>query len=563
MRWYVKTKSSKTGIIIKILWILAVLVSIKTVFTDFGGDNAYSMVMSYRHITGDRMFLEMWEPHQTSIFFTDVLMWIYGLIVPSFAGVAVYLQVCGTLFFALIAVFLFKEIRALSGDTAAHLATIFFLIFRAKQTVFPEFSNLQIGFSALMFLTLLSFLKDQKKYIKLVISALFLCLEVLSYPSCAVALVSVIIILCLYSEKKLKNTLIFAGTAGTAGVLYVAFFALRIGPATFVECLKGIVNSDSHANITFVGGFDYFSGLVTALVWIAASAALTAVLCLIVRLCSGRGLNFFGAFGAVFFAGNFFMLILQKKTGIDWTCSFYIIPPVLMAAGFMNYKNLDAGQKRFFVSGVLISFASAGAAAALSDLGIITFVSFLALGGAVSFAALKDADRTAFAGAAFILAAVLFSRGFTVWGYANKGNVWNVLDIERYIKQGPTFGILTDYMTSKEAEVNATEFTGFVGKDDRLLVVGDDWLFDPAVYMLSRAEISNYSVIDTPYYNESLEDYFRLNPGKIPTVIAVKCWFGNLYFPEDSYIMKWINDNYVAVGDASYYRFYRLSDFKD
>ena len=106
-----KTKSSKTGIIIKILWILAVLVSIKTIFTDFGGDNAYSMAMSYRHITGDRMFLEMWEPHQTSIFLTDILMWVYGLVVPSFTGVAVYLQVCGTLFFALIAVFLFKAIK--------------------------------------------------------------------------------------------------------------------------------------------------------------------------------------------------------------------------------------------------------------------------------------------------------------------------------------------------------------------------------------------------------------------------------------------------------------------
>ena len=97
-------------------------------------------------------------------------------------------------------------------------------------------------------------------------------------------------------------------------------------------------------------------------------------------------------------------------------------------------------------------------------------------------------------------------------------------------------------------------------EDDRLLIVGDDWLFDPAVYMISGAEISNCSVIDTPYYNESIENYYAINPGKKPTVVAVKCWFGELYFAEDSYIMQWIDRNYECVGDASYYRFYRLPD---
>ena len=76
-----KTKNA-AGIVIKLLWIAAILVGIKTVFTDFGADNAYTMAMSYRHISGDRMFLEMWEPHQTSIFFVDALMLVYGLFVP-------------------------------------------------------------------------------------------------------------------------------------------------------------------------------------------------------------------------------------------------------------------------------------------------------------------------------------------------------------------------------------------------------------------------------------------------------------------------------------------------
>ena len=33
--------------------------------------------MAYRLVQGDRMFLEMWEPHQTSAFFSAAFLWLY------------------------------------------------------------------------------------------------------------------------------------------------------------------------------------------------------------------------------------------------------------------------------------------------------------------------------------------------------------------------------------------------------------------------------------------------------------------------------------------------------
>ena len=47
------------------LVLASLAVSIKSIFIDFGFDDAYSVAMSYRHLSGDRMFLEMWEPHQS------------------------------------------------------------------------------------------------------------------------------------------------------------------------------------------------------------------------------------------------------------------------------------------------------------------------------------------------------------------------------------------------------------------------------------------------------------------------------------------------------------------
>ncbi len=551
-----KTKSD-TSRLIKFLWIIVVLVSIKTIFTDFGADNAYTMAMSYRHLSGDRMFLEMWEPHQTSIFFTDALMWVYGLIVPSFTGVAIYLQVCGTAFFAVIAYFLFREVRELAGEVPAHFATIFFLIFRAKQTVFPEFSNMEIGFSVLVLLCLVNFFKEPKKYSRLIFAALFLCLEVLSYPSCVTAFVAVVILICMYTDGKLKNVLIFTGTTAVVGIAYVLFFALRVGPKLFIECLKGIVDSDSHANTTLVGGFDYYRGTVYALAWIAIAVVITLAAGAVWKGILRKKFNALTVFGAVFFAGNAIMIIGQRKTGIDWTCCFYIIPVVLMALGFFNFKELPVERRRFFMSGVLISVASAIAAAMLTDLGIITSIAFLVLGGTVSFAAIKDLREKALAGVTMILMTVLFNRGIVLWGYGNQWDVWTVYEVERYVKGGPTKFLITDYMTSKMDEVNIAEFNQYIGPDDKLLIVGDEWLFDPAYFMFTEAEISNWSVIDTPFYNEEMLHYFEINPGKEPTVVAVKCWFGNLDISPDSFIMKWVEEGYEKMGDGSYFRFYR------
>ena len=53
---------------IVLLWLGAILASAKSILTDTGFDNAYTVAMSFRHLRGDGMFEQMWEPHQTSIF---------------------------------------------------------------------------------------------------------------------------------------------------------------------------------------------------------------------------------------------------------------------------------------------------------------------------------------------------------------------------------------------------------------------------------------------------------------------------------------------------------------
>ena len=57
-----------------LLLIFSVLASLKMIFVSLGMDEEYQLVMAYRNVRGDRLFLDMWEPHQSSAFLCALLM---------------------------------------------------------------------------------------------------------------------------------------------------------------------------------------------------------------------------------------------------------------------------------------------------------------------------------------------------------------------------------------------------------------------------------------------------------------------------------------------------------
>lgn len=59
----------------------SMVATVKIIFFGFDIDEQYAVSMAYRLLQGDRMFLEMWEPHQTSAFFSTAF---YGCIYSCF-----------------------------------------------------------------------------------------------------------------------------------------------------------------------------------------------------------------------------------------------------------------------------------------------------------------------------------------------------------------------------------------------------------------------------------------------------------------------------------------------
>ncbi len=556
-------------IFISIAWILAVLVCVKSIFTDFGGDNAYQVAMSYRHLRGDKMLLEMWEPHQTSIFLNDILMFLYKLVVPSFKGVCVYLQVCGTLAFAGLATFLYKSVREYTGVFVGQLMCVFLIVFKAKQTPLLEFSNLEIGFSILLFCTLIRYFKllkanrsKVKRILLLLASSVFTAMQILSYPSCILTVIAVIFILAIgknTAATKFKAICVYLGGLVLIGGIYGGYFLVTIGFGKMIEIAKLIISSDTHSTMARFGAMWY------GIIYAVAGVAVGGLLALIIHFCLGalikplKKVSFLTTWAACCTATEVVLVVFQRKTGIDWTCSFYIIPLLLMLLGIVAFKKMSEEERKIWLMGSGLSIVSCVATALLSDLGIITMVAYLVLGGAVSFITLKYICMDHKALAYIVILCILFHRGMVLWGYGNiNNNVILTYEARNIIKSGAATGIVCDKDTRARSGAELEDFANFTNENDKVFVVGK-WLYDPIIFVNHGAEISNYSTIDTPYYGESIDDYFRMNPDKTPTVIAVECSFGRLGISSDSFIMKWMEEKgYKEAGEGSYWRFYRL-----
>jgi len=555
-------KKNIPDILIRILLVAVALASIKSIFTDTGFDNAYSMAMSYRHLKGDTLFNTMWEPHQTSIFLTDLLMFIYHIFVPSYAGVMIYLQIWGTVLFAAICIPLYKLLLPITGKNISILACVFFFMARAKQTPFPEFANLQIAFSVLLFLCLTNFIRHQEKKIYLFIGAICLCLEILSYPSCILAYIAVAIILLSQSEKKYRNLIFFTLWCGLFGIIYLSYFLIKLGPTSLLQTISNILGSDSHGSdsgsVFDITYYQYFYGFIIYSLWGIICFIVAKIIQLLSRKFSIKaGCELLPVAGILMLLSETVMLLLQKKTGIDWTCSVYILPLLLSLVGLSQYSKMTDSEKKIWLSGQYLAIASLIATGLLTDMGLITIVAYFVLGGVVSFIPISHCSKNCFIFLFTVCLLLTIHRGLVVWGYANKGQVWMVYDVEQIQIKGPCAGIVTDYMTYYTAKTDLEEHSQYIKPTDNVMFV-TDYLIDCQEFMIARGGISNCSTIDTPVYTEATIQYFEIHPEKLPDVIAVSCWFDTVpTLPEDSLIMQWIYENYEVSGSGSYWRYFR------
>ena len=65
-------RDKKKKYIVMLLLIGSFLAALKCIFVSLQMDEEYAVSMSYRLLLGDRLFTQIWDPHQTSAFDVDL-----------------------------------------------------------------------------------------------------------------------------------------------------------------------------------------------------------------------------------------------------------------------------------------------------------------------------------------------------------------------------------------------------------------------------------------------------------------------------------------------------------
>lgn len=236
-----------------LLLVLSVLAALKMIFFAVGLDEEYQLVMAYRNARGDRLFLDMWEPHQSSAFLCTLLMkpWLalFGT-----TGVVLYLRFCGTLLHLAVSFYLYRVLEDFLDEGYARLLGLIYFNIIPKQIILPEFGIMQVWFYTLMALFLARYYFCGRKRGYLALASLSLVLNVLSYPSCLILFPFLLALCARFSGKnRWRDMGIVTLCCVLCALAYLGMLFTYTTPRELLETLSHILSGDVTHSLTFGG----------------------------------------------------------------------------------------------------------------------------------------------------------------------------------------------------------------------------------------------------------------------------------------------------------------------
>lgn len=552
----------KSSVMLILLWIGALLVNIKSIFTDFDVDAVYALVTACRNIFGDKMFSQMLEPHQTSAFLPEIFIYPFYKISGSLDWVVIYLQVIGVIIFALLTYKLYRVLSLHISYEIAALMCIFFFTVRPKQLVFPEFSNMLIIFSTLLFCFLVELYNNPERPFLIIPAAISLCLAILSYPTFIIAYPAVILLIYFMYPDKWKNIIRLTVICAICGILYLSYFIFTCGIDNLTGNLSTIISGDSSHLNSLSDVTSYFEATVRGIILIAFCGIIAWGITILTHLKK----YFFTLWAALFAVSHMSIFIycnIKEGAMNAWYFTYASLYLLIIVLGIAGIRLCSDIEKNIYCTGMVLSVCSFISVIFLTNQSLVTILPYLILAAMVSFIPfakkfpLKPESVSHLCSGGFLAVFcifMIFHRGITTRDYYTIEG--SLLDVRNIVREGPAKGIVCSYMGYYQSRANYNDCMEYLNADDSLLLVGSHSI-NTIMYIYMPFEISHYSTICTPTYDETLLDYWDKYPEKMPSVIAVESWYGNLTVDENSWIMEWLNEHYTTYQDGTFWRFYR------
>lgn len=565
MRQKSKNKAQKNiyGLVFAALALAAYV--LKNIFVGADVDEGYGIVVGYRLATGDRLLLDMWEPHQTSAIFTALFirpfLWVTGG-KPDFLNI--YLRV---IYFAIHGAITYVIYRALQScvanmkkGEAACMAMIYFTC-SPKSIYVPEYSNLHTWFFAFLCLCFLWYYCETSplwgKPWVVILAGFFLTCDVLAYPSMVLLLpFCLLFILRKSGEKKGKDCGLFLLPCVVLAALFLGYVLSYMRPEQLLDSMGHILRDGSH-QVSFLSKLnsslkDFAFMSATLLVSVLLALGVTGIYTRIRRK-KGRAAWASGCFLTSFLAVHVLIMFYAWFTS-EFNAAYprlvYIGIAIIGIWCYIKCKNKDR-------TGLyLIGLSSVNYVAVMLfsnwDPKLLTpYFVMGAIGGFLCWKSYLDQEELlpefpqkkkifSFC-CGLLVVSCLFGHTFRIIGGEMVPST--LLEVRGYNHGGFRKWILTNYMNAYRYNKNLEIWPEAVPDGSRVLYVGPSQFF----YMLGDCVISAPNTISTPVYDESLLAYWEEHPERYPDMVVFESWFGDIRVAEeDSFIMQWVQNEFSA-----------------
>jgi len=554
--------------------IAVLLVTIKMIFVGSNVDEEYGIELAYRLAKGDRLLADLWEPHQTSAIFGAALTRLYWFFTGgSNTGIVLYMHLCGAALQILTAWFLYRVIRKITQNTnASFAAACIYALSYPKGVIAPEYSNLQNWFTTCTALVFLLYWEN-KRSIFMILSGVFLSCAILSYPSMIILYPVLVVILFLQEKKQTwKPFLLLSLPCVLIGAAMIFYLRSYCSFSEIMQNIGYILGDGSHSAslVEKLGKIGYYAGLASlrVLLYLIGAGILTFVL----NRWKKRNWTKYEFCLAALWISMIISIVMQIAIWIFG--KIFVNQPqtemILMTmAGILilvkRGKKIENNRSILYL--LLISLTGFAATLILSNFKFTELIVYLCLGALSGMLLLVsetartdlwhgigwDSERISRAIITFWILSLLFGR---VWVASQGGELHSsLLDIRNVQKSGPGIGIFTNYMTGYRYNKIAGEWKQLISDGEPVLYVGPTSFY----YMLGDVVISAPNTISTPIYDSSLLEYWKIHPDRYPRAVLVESCYGELSYPDNSWIVQWLNTQYHAgtVKDYEYFRLYQ------
>lgn len=544
-----KDKTIKYGGMV--LLILSVAAAISKILVGFDIDEGYALSLPYRLLEGDKMFLEMWEIHQTSAIFAAALMKPFLAVTGQTTGLVLYVRIVCTFIHFILSVCMYKTLLLRIKKETAFLLSLIYFNFLPKWMMSVDFS---IQFTWFFAICILCFIRaeaacESQKYKKVYgfmsLCGISLAFLVLGYPTMLVLYpVFVLLILCRKRDKKIRRNMVLCLT-GSCVVLAALFLAYILSYMSLQELLNTIPNvfSDGSHQFDADAKWSLWAGHVKDLVLQTIITLVPAVVLTLAALWleqkksskaageeSGNRfrLMLFGIYTAI----TSLIVIGANVIHVSWGPFRLQIRYIIMfVLGFVLLKSLKDKEKAKWVRDIVLVPVLAAFLAILlaSNVGPVSSSSYLVAGVmAACFVFVTSVSEmngihnknsggvllffTKTAMLLFVISLIM-CKGYYV--RVSEYPPSNILEKRVQITKGPAKGIFVYPDEYDEITETYDNMVAYTDEEDLVLYLGTQTLSN--LYTKGRAVIP--TTISTPAFNEQWIHYFELHKEKMPTVI--------------------------------------------